>query len=466
MPFVRRMMPSFEESTHHKIICDALEEVESGDCQRLIISLPPRHSKSLLTTELFPCWCLGRNPHWEIIQSGYADSETIKHSRNARHFFYSDAMKGLFQDVVPDQKRNSGDDVPKLAHEWGTSEGGQYYAVSVRGGLTGRGGDLAIIDDPVKNWEEAHSPTVLERIWEWYTSVLLTRFNTPNYRIVITMTRWVEDDLVGRVLKQAKADDPFARKGGWRHIRMPAINDGGEALWPSRWPLDALLALRSDIPTRQWSALFQQNPVPPTGTMFNPDNIVEIPLESFPDVRYCRGWDLASTEKERAKRDPDYTAGALVGSMLEDGEHTTALFPSIFLKDLVRIQEEAPKRDRIILATADRDGDTVEVAGESVAGYKDTVTRLRALLVGSRVVHKVAASRDKVVRASILEPIIEARRFYVPTGAPWVPDLKAELLAFPHGDHDDIVDAIGVAFAKAKPELLDFLGLDRGRMGF
>ena len=227
IPFCHYTMPTYQDADHLVELADALEAIERGDLKRLIVIVPPRHGKSELITIRFPCWYLGRHPTDYIVQAGYAESISLTHSRKARDVFISPALARLFPDIryrpeTPGQEMI----IPErqAAHEWGTKQGGSYYAVGIGGGLTGRGFNVGIIDDPVKDAEEAESATYRERVWDWYTMVFRTRAE-PDAAIIVVMTRWHQVDLVGRLLKQA-GESPEADQ--WKILHFRAIREEGE----------------------------------------------------------------------------------------------------------------------------------------------------------------------------------------------------------------------------------------------
>ncbi len=448
LAYGRLVVPDFETPRHIRLLAEKLEAVERGDIKRLMVFMQPRGGKSLMGTQLFPCWCLGRNPNWEIAQAGYGAPIALSHSRRARDIFVSEETEAVFPGVHHAPATEGQRQVAvarQAAHEWGTTDGGQYYAVGVGGGLTGRGADLALIDDPVKDREEAESPVVRQRVRDWYKSVLYTRLS-PNGAIVLVMTRWHPDDLAGWILAQGEEH--------WDVLELPAIDDDGKAMWPERFPIERLEQIRATIGQREFSALYQQQPVVRGGNIFKVSGVQwEDSLDDFPDCKYVRFWDMASTTKERAKDDPDYTAGPLYGeTRTKDG------LLEIWIKDCVRMQEEAPERDRRIVATTEKDGPAVQVGIESVAGYKDAYTYLRDKLMGIRSVVKVTVSKDMVVRAAPLEPVFEAGNVHI-LRSNWGTQMVTEFAEHPNGAHDDML--AGVVGAH---EMLDQGGFDISAM--
>lgn len=252
--FTRYTMPKFEAGEHHNKIADALERVERGEVRRLMIEAPPRHTKSELASRRFPAWFLGRNPDKQIITSTYAAEFAQDFGREVREIVGSEEYQRLFPGVglAADSQAKG---------RWHTTQGGVYVAVGVGGPITGRGAHLALIDDPIKNRQDADSEVIRESLWRWYTSTLRTRL-MPGGAIVLVMTRWHEDDLAGRLLEaEAKGGEP------WEVVSLPAIKDGN-ALWPQWYPIEELGKIKSAVGPRDWLALYQQQPTPEDGEFF------------------------------------------------------------------------------------------------------------------------------------------------------------------------------------------------------
>lgn len=423
---------------HIEALTDALEAVCRGDIKRLIVNMPRRHSKSLTTSILFPNYYFGHHPEGEIIQTGYSGDLCIKHSRDARSIYLNPYHHEVFPNQIEKEKLGTvrGGRLRKSsAHHWLTGLGGSYRAVGMTGTITGTGADLLIIDDPHKNREEAESAVMRDKVWDQYTGTLIPTLS-PNGAIVIIMTRWHEDDLVGRLSKQN-----FFSKDQWVTLKFPAISENLEPLWPRRYTYEDLLAIKRDIGIFEWSAQYQQEPYLRGGNMFDLSTVkLHDTVDDFPDCRFVRFWDLASTTKERGRSDPDYTSGALVGLTLEK-DYANNKVKHIWVKDIVRCQAEAGARNNLIIRTTKKDGDAVKVLVESVAGYKDAFTTLRDVLKGVRSVRKVTVTKDKVNRNSCLEPIFEAGNVHI-LKADWNDIFTQQFNSFPAGNHDDDVDSV------------------------
>lgn len=296
---------NYDPQWFHEEIAKALHKVETREITRLIIEVPPRHGKSNLTTVKFPGWYLGKHPEDEIITASYSGDLATKFGGQTRDLMTGDAYKRIFRQVVLKQDSKAKD-------QWNTSEGGGYLSTGVGGGATGRGADIFIIDDPIKNQEEADSEVVREKIWDWYTSVVRTRLE-KNGVIIIIMTRWHQDDLVGRVLeREALGGEP------WYRITFPAIaekndrfRDIGDPLWPEKYDTEALKALRHDVGERVWFSLFQQTPIAGETQIFKPEwmkrEFSKDMLESKALNRFIT-IDVADTDREGA----DYIGVAVI----------------------------------------------------------------------------------------------------------------------------------------------------------
>lgn len=227
IPFCQYTYPDYQTPSHLIALSGALESIERGELKRLIVLMPPRHGKSELISLRFPCWYLAKHPEDYIVQAGYAESISLTHSRKARDIFISLEMAMLFPNIRHRPERPGQEVIipeRQAAHEWGTKQGGSYYAVGIGGGLTGRGFNVGIIDDPVKDEEEAASQTIRDKVWEWYKTVFRTRAQ-PDAAIIIVMTRWHVADLTGRIIELAN-ESPEADQ--WLILHFRAIGEEGE----------------------------------------------------------------------------------------------------------------------------------------------------------------------------------------------------------------------------------------------
>lgn len=418
--FAQLTYPKYQVSWHHLKISTALRRVAEGKCKRLIIAMPPRHGKTELASIRFAPWLLARRPQASVIAATYAQDFADELGRKARAVMGSAAYRCLFQHsmLAPDNRAVS---------RWQTNAGGSYYAVGVGGPLTGRGADVLLIDDPHKNREEAESAVMRERVWDWFRSTAYTRLEKDG-AVVVIMTRWHEDDLVGRLLNGDER---------WEVLTLPAIAEHdeperkmGEALWPQKYNAEVLAQTRSIVGEREWSALYQQRPSPAHGALFRPDRLGAIDAEPA-GVDWVRAWDFGATT------DGDPTVGAKVG--LLNGRTIIA--------DVVRMQGPPEEVEHTLLATATRDGVNVRIDLPQDPGQagKAQVQAFTRMLSGYRVTSSPETG-DKTLRAEPLAAQVNVGNVSLVRGT-WNAVLIDEMRSFPNGKHDDQVDALSRAYA-------------------
>ncbi len=269
LAFARYIDRAYVSPKHIQLIAEKLEAVERGEIKRLIINMPPRFGKSYTTTQLFTSWLMGRNPRREIIVSSYNDDKAKEYTGWVRDTLESD----LYHSIFPDTKIRSD---KRAAGEWHTTAGGKCVAAGVRGGITGYGAHFTIIDDPVKDYQEAISEVIQNRIWDWYRAVLRTRLY-PGAGIIIPMTRWVTGDLAGRLIKR---EGLISEGGKWDVLVLPMLDTAGNPLWPEAYDMDEIQDIRQSVGEKIFQALYQQTPVDLIDKIFDepifrdaPDNL-------------------------------------------------------------------------------------------------------------------------------------------------------------------------------------------------
>lgn len=434
LSFCQYTFPDYQEAHHLTALAEMLERVERGEVKRLLVLMPPRHGKSELVSLRFPCWYLARHPEDYIAQVGYAESIALTHSRKARDIFISQGMTNLFPGIHHRPER-AGQEIiipeRQAAHEWGTKQGGSYYAVGIGGGLTGRGFNVGIIDDPVKDDEEAASQTIRDKVWEWYKTVFRTRAQ-PDAAIIIVMTRWHQDDLVGRLLKQAR-EDPTSDQ--WTILHFKALTEG-KALWPERYPLAELEKIRSSIGGRAFESLYQGNPTVAEGQIIKRE-WWKYYKEKPTFTKLIHSWDTAFKDKSQN----DYSVCTVWG------ETDTGYY----LLDLWRGKVEFPELKRVAVSLAERDHPSVVVVEDKASGQ----SLIQELQRNTRLpVLPFKVDRDKIARAEAVTPLIEAGKVLLPETAPWLFDYLEEMSGFPNAEHDDQVDSTTQAleYLRARPE--------------
>ena len=300
MPFVHHVYDGFIEGRHHRIIAEKLEKVARGELKRLIVNMPPRHSKSEFASYLMPAWFLGRNPKLKIIQATHNTELAVRFGRKVRDLIDTPD----FHTIFPDTGLKADD---KAAGRWGTSSGGEYFAAGVGAAMTGRGADLLIIDDPHSE-QDALSSTAFDHAFEWYTSGPRQRLQ-PGGAIIIVMTRWGQKDLTGQVLKM-QGSDQMADE--WEVVEFPAILPSDKPLWPEFWNRDDLIKVKASLPVAKWNAQWQQNPTAEEGAIVKKEWWQMWEKKDIPPVKYIiQAYDTAFSKKETADFSAITTWGCL-----------------------------------------------------------------------------------------------------------------------------------------------------------
>jgi predicted phage terminase large subunit-like protein len=408
---------------HVEYLQTYLDRVLSGEIEKLIIQEPPRHGKSETATVRFPCYALECNPLTRVIIGAYNTTLAAKFGRKARKVA-NEAGIALADDRA-------------AADDWETAEGGGVRSVGVGAGITGSGGDIIIIDDPVKSREEAESETYREGVWDWYTNDLYTR-REPGAKMIVIMTRWHEDDLVGRIL--ASDDAP-----NWTVITLPALaeendplgREEGAALCPERYDETALASIRLVMGEYAFGALYQQRPSPRTGNMFPRDKVEIIDAVPSGASRRVRYWDKAGTEGGGK-----FSAGVRMsyvpmGTLIHQG--------LIIIEDIVRGQWAADSRNTVMQQTAKMDvGCPQKVEQEPGSGGKESAEFTVKLLAGSSVTLD-RVTGDKVTRADPLSSQWKAGNVKLLRGD-WNKAFLDEMEKAPNGTYVDQMDAAAGAF--------------------
>jgi predicted phage terminase large subunit-like protein len=393
-----------------------------------MVFLPPRHGKSQLISKYFAAWFIGMFPDKRVILTSYEADFAAQWGRAAR-----DLITEHGATIFPAPVKVS--DASSSANRWDiTGRQGGMITAGVGGAITGRGGNLIIIDDPVKNAEEAQSPTYREKTWEWYKSTLYTRCE-PGGAIILIMTRWHTDDLAGRILQDMDSGGEF-----WTIIDLPAIAVGDdllgrtpdEALWPERYDVDALTQIKRTVGSYWWSSLYQQKPFNQEGGLFR-RQWFRI-QDGFPiDSKKVRYWDMAATDNAG-----DYTAGCLLA--MRDG--------ICYVINMKRVQQSPFHIEQLIRQTADLDGNGIPVRWEEEGGSSGKMVSdhlIRSVLLGFNA-KGIRSTGSKTQRAGPVASMAEAGNIVLVKG-PWNEGFLDELEQFPYGAHDDQVDALSGAFA-------------------
>lgn len=419
LSFVKFLWPDFIEGAHHRKYAKKLQEVAEGKCKRLIINMAPRHTKSEFASYLFPAFMMGLNPRLKLIQGTHTAELSQRFGRKIRNLIDSEEYQQVFDDVLlrPDSKS---------AGRWETNHGGEAFFCGVGGAMTGRGGDLIILDD-VHSEQDAMSPTAMENAWDWYLSGPRQRCQ-PNAAIVIVMTRWSEKDLTGKLLKaqvEPRADQ-------WDVLELPAILDNEKPLWPEYWKIEELLKVKATLPANRWNAQYMQDPTSDEASIIKREWWKIWEKEKVPHLHsVIQSYDTAFSKKETADFSAITTWGIFTpieggppGIMLLDAEQGRWDFPE--LKKMAIEQYNFWEPEMVLI--------------ESKASGTPLMHELRQL--GMNVIpYTPTRGNDKHVRANSVAPLFEAGRVWAPANREFAEEVIEQCAKFPFGEHDDLVDS-------------------------
>lgn len=472
--FTLETLPNYEAGWVHEDVCARLERfsqaVVDKKSPRLMLFMPPRSGKSELASIRFPAWHLGHNPEHEIMNVGYNLDLPMKFSRRVREIIRAPEYRPLFPETDLDPQSQS-------VEAWNTTKGGGLMAAGVGGGITGKGAHILTIDDPIKNQEEADSILVRDKIWDWYLSTAYTRL-APGGGVLIILTRWSDDDLAGRVLQAARSADGADQ---FEVVSYPAIStsyeyrnrttfvvtrseaplddpeqellrEPGQALHPARYDLDYLKRLKNTLQPRMWASLYQQDPVPDEGAYFTKDSLRFTPsfaVES--DVRLYTAWDFAIGEKQTN----DWTVGITVAQDVHD---------NLYVVDMVRFRGDSFVIVESMLDMMVKWGQVQDCP--YLVGVEDgQIWRAVKPLLEKRMrerllyppIEVMKPMSDKMARARPLQGRMQQGKVLFLNDRAWVEEAVKELLRFPAGVHDDIVDAMAwvvqLSIGKAPPRV-------------
>ena len=424
LEFVKHMWPEFVEGYHHKIIAEKFNKIATGEIKRLIVNMPPRHTKSEFASNYLPAWMIGKNPKLKIIQTTHTAELAVRFGRKAKNVIDSPEYQEVFQTRLQEDS--------KAAGRWETEGGGEYFAAGVGGAITGRGADLLIIDDPHKE-QDAMSKEGFDKAYEWYTSGPRQRLQ-PGGAIVVVMTRWSTKDLTGCLIhgqKEVKGDQ-------WELIEFPAIMPSGLPVWPEYWKLDELEKVEATLPIAKWNAQWMQAPTAEEGAIIKREWWQDWPHENPPVTEFIiQSYDTAFLKKETA----DYSAITTWG-MFRDDENQM----HIILLDAEKDRYEFPELRR--------------VAHESFLFWRPQMVLIEAKASGIPLTHELSRmgipivnytpskGNDKHVRVNTVAPFFESGRVWAPMHKQYAQEVIEECASFPNGSHDDYVDSMTQAIMR------------------
>jgi predicted phage terminase large subunit-like protein len=424
MNYVKMMWPGFVHGRHHAVMAKKFEAIAAGKLKRLIINMPPRHTKSEFASYLLPSWFLGKYPNKKIIQTSNTSDLAVNFGRKVRNLVDSEAYAKVFPGVALRQDSKS-------AGRWATNQNGEYFAIGVGGTVTGKGADLLIIDDPHSEQEAALAsgdPSVFDKTYEWYTSGPRQRLQ-PGGAIVIVMTRWADRDLTGRVLKDAQMRDSL---GEWEVVEFPAIMPSGNPLWPEFWSPKELEALREELPPSKWNAQYQQQPTGEEGALVKREWWKMWPNDNPPPCEFIiQSWDTAFTKNERS----DYSACTTWGVFHMNDDPNDV---NVILLDAFQKRMEFPELKEKAMANY-REWEPDACIIEAKAAGAPLVFELRSM---GMLVSEYTPSRgnDKFVRLNSVTDLFRSGKVWAPETR-WASEVIEQMAAFPNGEHDDLVDS-------------------------
>jgi len=433
LPFVNQVWPSFISGRHHAKMAEAFERVAKGECKRLIINMPPRHTKSEFASYLLPAWFLGKFPHKKVIQTAHTAELAVGFGRKVRNLVDQEIYAKIFPGLGLQADS-------KAAGRWATNKGGDYFAIGVGGAVTGKGADLLIIDDPHSEQEATiaeTSPEIYDKVYEWYTSGPRQRLQ-PGGSIVIVMTRWSKRDLTGQVVKAASV------RGGeeWEVIEFPAILPSGNPLWPEFWSLNELAALREELPNTKWMAQYQQNPTSEASAIVKREWWQIWDHEDPPHCDFIlQAWDTAFEKTNRA----DYSACTTWGVFYQEDADSGRIEANIILLNAYRGRLEFPALKRKVLEQMEEyDPDSVII--EKKASGAPLIYELRSMGIPVQEFTPVKGN-DKIARLNAVSDLFASKKVWAPPTR-WAEEVIDEVASFPAGDHDDYVDSTSLALMR------------------
>ena len=427
--FCRYVWPEMIVGEHHRRIADALDRVIAGKCKRLMIAMPPRHGKSQMGSYLFPAYVMGKRPQSKLIVGSHTAELAQRFGRMIRNLVEDEKYGELFPDVglAADSK---------AAGRWNTKGGGEAFFIGKGGAMTGRGGDIVILDD-ILDEQDALSDTAMENTWEWYTSGPRQRLQ-PNGSIIVINTRWKTDDLSGRLLKQQgqlKSDQ-------WEILEFPAILPSGNPLWPEYWELDELEKVKMSIGLKKWNAQWQQQPTNDEGAILKRDWWQKWKHDEPPACEYLiQTYDTAYSKKETA----DYSVISTWGVFVPSADSG----PNLILLNVKRGRWDFPELKRIARSEyLYWKPDNVLIEAKATGTPLQQEFRKMGIPVTMYSPGGRRTGQDKISRANAVAPLLESGMIWYPEGLDWAEELVEECAAFPNGSHDDQVDASVMAWAR------------------
>jgi len=429
LDFCLYVWPEMIVGEHHRRIAAALDRVVSGKCKRLMIAMPPRHGKSQMGSYLFPAYLMGKLPQSKLIVGSHTAELAQRFGRMIRNLVEDEKYGELF----PDTKLSVDS---KAAGRWNTRQGGEAFFIGKGGAMTGRGGDIIVLDD-ILDEQDAVSETAMENTWEWYTSGPRQRLQ-PNGAIIVINTRWKTDDLSGRLLRQQgqlKSDQ-------WEILEFPAILPSGNPLWPEYWKLDELEKVKMSIGLKKWNAQWQQQPTNDEGAVLKREWWRKWKHDEPPECEYIlQTLDTAYSKKETA----DFSVISTWGVFYP----TSDSGPNLILLSVNKGRWDFPELKRIAKKEYQYwQPDNVLIEAKATGTSLQQELRKIGIPVTMYSPGGRRQDKDKVSRANAVAPLLESGMVWYPEDEEFAQDLVEECAAFPNGSHDDQVDVMVMALMR------------------
>ena len=427
LSFVKYVWPEFIEGSHHKIINKKFNDLASGKIKRLIINMPPRHTKSEFASYLLPAWMIGNNPKLKIIQATHTADLAIDFGRKTKNLVDDKNYQELFKTRLQEDSQAAG--------KWKTEQGGEYFAAGVGGAITGRGADLLIIDDPHKEQDVRADGKAFDKAMIRYTAGPRQRLQ-PGGAIVIVMTRWSTKDVTGQLLK-AQSEEGSDQ---WEVVELPAILPNGKPVWPEFWKVEELLKTKASIPVSNWLAQYMQQPTAEEGAILKRDWWMDWEGQYPPKIEYTvMSMDTAFTKSTTS----DYSAVTMWGVF-----NTEDTGQNIILLNAFKGRFEFPELRRVAL--------------EEYQDWRPDMVIIEAKASGLPLTHELrqmdipvinftpSKGNDKHTRVNSVAPLFESGKVWAPMHEHFAQEVVEECASFPFGDHDDYVDSTTQAIMRIR----------------
>jgi len=425
--FVKYMWPAFIEGKHHKDISQKFNDLATGKITRLIVNMPPRHTKSEFASYLLPAWMIGKNPNLKIIQATHTAELAIDFGRKTKNLIDQPQYQEMFPTRLQEDSQAAG--------RWKTEQGGEYFAAGVGGAITGRGADLLIIDDPHKEQDLKGDGSAFDKAWNWYMAGPRQRLQ-PGGKIILVMTRWSTKDLTGKLMQSMTDESGDV----WDIVELPAILPSGKPVWPEYWNIEELEKTRSSIPVSNWNAQYMQSPTAEEGAIIKREWWKDWKGKNPPPIEYTiQSYDTAFLKKTSS----DFSAITTWGVF-----HSEDSGYNIILLNAFKDRYEFPELRRL--------------AHQEYLDHRPDIVIIEAKASGIPLTHELremgipvinftpSKGNDKHVRVASISPLFEAGKVWAPMHEHFAQEVVEECASFPYGDHDDYVDSMTQALMRIR----------------